>query len=288
MTTKPIVVGTDGSAQAVRAVEWAAREAVLRSAPLRIVSAAEMLPRMSAPPQGAGIRHRRQLTSSASVTRRWPAAASAAAATAPDLLIDTDPLDGPPGPGGHRQRLRRAAARRRIARRRRVRRHDPRVGEPLRRRARLVPGRGGTGREPRPRTAWLPSAYGARRTAAPRSRSPSRRPSLRKAALLAVHAWQFPDSHAAERAAAELDDLLNDWRGKYPDVNASRDVVHGHPGRVLADLSARADLVVLGRHNASDRLVPGPARVIHAVVSHAHGPVVIVPPQRFPINRRSS
>ena len=53
----------------------------------------------------------------------------------------------------------------------------------------------------------------------------------------------------------------------------------GHPGRVLADLSARADLVVLGRHDANGRLVPGPARVIHAVVSHAHGPVAIVPPQ---------
>jgi nucleotide-binding universal stress UspA family protein len=55
MTTKPIVVGTDGSAQAERAVEWAAREAVLRGAPLRIVSAAEMPPRMSAPPAGSGL-----------------------------------------------------------------------------------------------------------------------------------------------------------------------------------------------------------------------------------------
>jgi len=43
MTTKPIVVGTDGSAQSVQAVEWAAREAVLRGAPLRIVSAAEII-----------------------------------------------------------------------------------------------------------------------------------------------------------------------------------------------------------------------------------------------------
>ena len=32
--------------------------------------------------------------------------------------------------------------------------------------------------------------------------------SLRKAALLAVHAGQFPDSRASERKAAELDDLL--------------------------------------------------------------------------------
>ena len=102
---------------------------------------------------------------------------------------------------------------------------------------------------------------------------------LRKAALRAVHALQFPDSHAAERDGVELDELLDDWRVKYPDVDASRDVARGHPGRVLADLSARADLVVLGRHNANARLVPGPARVIHAVLSHALGPVVVVPPQ---------
>jgi hypothetical protein len=66
-------------------------------------------------------------------------------------------------------------------------------------------------------------------------------------------ASQSGDSRAAERAAVELEDLLDEWQCKYPDVNARRDVVNGHPGRVLADLSARADLVVLGRHNANDR-----------------------------------
>ena len=38
MGIKPIVVGTDGSEQSLRAVEWAAIEAVLHDAPLRIVS----------------------------------------------------------------------------------------------------------------------------------------------------------------------------------------------------------------------------------------------------------
>jgi nucleotide-binding universal stress UspA family protein len=54
-------------------------------------------------------------------------------------------------------------------------------------------------------------------------------------------------------------------------------IVHGHSGRVLAGLSDRADLVVLGRHGTNGRMLPGPARIVHAVVSHAHGPVVTVP-----------
>ena len=40
MAAKPIVAGTDGSEESLRAVDWAAREAALRGAPLRIVAAA--------------------------------------------------------------------------------------------------------------------------------------------------------------------------------------------------------------------------------------------------------
>ena len=50
-------------------------------------------------------------------------------------------------------------------------------------------------------------------------------------------------------------------------------MVHGHPGRILAGLSARADLIVLGRHAAHH----GPGAVTHAVLNHAHGPIVTVP-----------
>jgi nucleotide-binding universal stress UspA family protein len=113
---------------------------------------------------------------------------------------------------------------------------------------------------------------------------------LRNAHLLAVHAlqvpraatsWPSPDvplRQAPEAAAStRLNELLAIWREKYPDVVASSDVVHGHPGRLLAGLSARADLVVLGRHGAHDRALPGPATVAHAVLSHAHGPVATVP-----------
>ena len=275
MTTKPIVVGTDGSAQALRTVEWAAREAVLRSAPLRIVSAAEMLPRMNVPAKGQGIGTVAGHLSG-DLDLALAAAALAAAAAAPGLLIDTDPLDGPPA-----QAVTRSGS-----------------GALL-----LVVGSHGSGAFPAMALGSV-SRYAAVHASCPvvvvrdgatvtdrlvavgiRSTLDCaaalafafEEAHLRKAALLAVHASQSRDSLAAEQAA--LDDLLDDWQCKYPDVNASRDVVLGHPGRVLADLSAKADLVVLGRHHANNRLVPGPARVIHAVVSHAHGPVVTVPPQ---------
>jgi len=50
---------------------------------------------------------------------------------------------------------------------------------------------------------------------------------------------------------------LEQWRGKYPEVRVRQDVIRGHPGRVLASYSARADLVVLGRHGHPAG--PGPA-----------------------------
>lgn len=62
----------------------------------------------------------------------------------------------------------------------------------------------------------------------------------------------------------------------YPDVQVSVEVVPGHPARALVGLSARADLVVIGRH-AKHPSLQGPGAVRHAVLNHAHGTVVIVP-----------
>ena len=49
MATMPVVVGVDGSEESLRAAEWAAQEAQRHRAPLRIVSAPAMPPRMRAP-----------------------------------------------------------------------------------------------------------------------------------------------------------------------------------------------------------------------------------------------
>jgi nucleotide-binding universal stress UspA family protein len=81
----------------------------------------------------------------------------------------------------------------------------------------------------------------------------------------------------AGQEAMDLEDLLSDARTRYPGVRASQEVASGSPGRVLAELSALADLVVLGRRTATSRLAPESARTVHAVVGHAHGPVAIIP-----------
>src|SRR5208282_2563845 len=95
MAAKPIVAGTDGSEESLRAVDWAAREAVLRGAPLRIVSAASVLP---------GMISRAGPTDYDTVTdtlveerdRALAAAAERAVKMAPGVLIDTDQLTGQP------------------------------------------------------------------------------------------------------------------------------------------------------------------------------------------------
>ena len=288
-------MGTDGSAEATRAVEWAAKEAELRGAPLRIVSVVELPPRM-ADRAGFGDIGRVAETIRRGAQRSLDTAARRAAAVAPDTSVDTGLLTG-------------AAA---VAVTDRG--HDAQL---------LVVGSRGSG----PFTAMVlgsVSRYAAIHAACPvvvireettathrqivvciRDASdcdPALRfafeeAGLRKASLLAVHVSRSPYSFAgpgpdgapvpppavAPLPGAEADatvaltDLLATWRTKYPDVIVEQDFVHGHPGRVLAGYSARADLVVLGRHG-----VHGAARVTHAVLSHAHGPIATVPSQCGP------
>jgi nucleotide-binding universal stress UspA family protein len=288
MAAKPIVAGTDGSEESLRAVDWAAREAALRGAPLRIVAAAALLPRMAS---RVGTVEYDTVTDVLLKERdRALAAAAERAAAASGVLIDADPLDGQPA-----QALTESG-----------------TGAQM-----LVLGSRGIGAF----TALLlgsVSRYAASHASCPvvvvRDETPSphglvgvgvgdldtcgdaltfgfEEASLRKAGLLAVHAWHSPQTDisragqmsavpeqqtVAADAGRHLTALLDEWRAKYPDVTVSQEVVHGHPGRALVGLSARADLVVVGRH-ATHPGLPGPGSVRHAVLNHAHGPVVTVP-----------
>jgi nucleotide-binding universal stress UspA family protein len=287
MASKPIVAGTDGSEESLQAVDWAAREAALRGAPLRIVGTAELLPRMS-PRAGSSGSTYDTVTDvlDKDRDRALATAAELAAKTAAGVLIDTDELTGPTA-----QAVTAAGS-----------------GALM-----LVLGSRGIGAF----TALLlgsVSRYAATHASSPvvvvRDESPAphqligvgiadiescrdaltfalEEASLRHAGLHAIHAWHTPQSditragpvptesgaQAAADAASQLAGLLDECGAKYPDVKVTHEVVHGHPGRALVGLSARADLVVIGRRAGA----PGPGSVRHALLNHAHGPVAVVP-----------
>ena len=276
MATRPVIAGTDGSQESIRAVEWAAREAVLYHAPLRIVAVPVMPTRMTPSPATpetvAGlIEH--------SMSRALAAAAQQAATLEPDLAIETQLLTGPPaealveiapeasmlvlgsrGAGGFSAMILGSVSRY-------VATHAAVPVVVAREETMAVHREVVVGvRDPDQSEAALGFAF--------------EEAALRQARLLVVHAWSRSVPGHTEDPTAEngrLESALGAWREKFPEVEARWDVVHAHPGRVLAGSSARADLVVLGRHAPDGSRTPGVGSVTHAVLSHAHGPVVSVP-----------
>lgn len=288
MAARSVIAATEGSAGSLQAVEWAAREAVLRGEPLRIVSVPALPPQLTPGPDQretvAGI-----IRSAA--RKALATAAQRAAELEPALAVTTEMLSGPPV---------KALS-------------DASAGASL-----LVVGARGAGgfsamtlgsvgrylatHASCPVVVAREETMAVHRTVVVGVRDPDtsaaaldfafREAALRKARLLAVHAvsWVLPPMisvgklTAQERAAvdalrtqpaatARLDEVVTVWQHKHPDVAAACEVVYTHPARVLAGASARADLVVLGRATAG--ITAG--SVTHAVLGHAHGPVAIVP-----------
>ena len=293
MTSKPIIAGTDGSGDSLRAVEWAAREAALRRVPLQVVCVPALPPRMSwhqrpgRPDDVAEVGYESYACALAAASER-------ASELEPELAIETRLLFGP------------------LART---------LAETTADASMLVVGARGAG---------LFSALvlgSASRYAATHGRCPvvvERQNSaygqgeivvgvgdldesdaalgfafeeadLRGARLVVMHAWSCfvpaaePGNHLAdpERAvnhsghhlyrgmAARLEDMLAGWREKYPAVETATEITHAHSGHLLAQASAHADLVVLGRR-PSQTGGSGAGSVIHAVLHHARGPVAVV------------
>lgn len=270
MAAKPVVVGVDGSEGALRAVEWAARAAERRKSPLRIVSAPATRPRMHVghEPIQTVADELREFS-----LRALGAAVARSEEVAPGLLIDTDLLSGP---------LARAIA-------------DAGSGALM-----LVVGARGIGgfaalilgsasryaatHAPCPVVvvAGAPGAVHREVVVGVRDTSDTagtlafafEEAALRGADLVAVHV-------SAVASAEELAEILSGWRDKYPAVTVRPEILPGHPGQVLAEYSARADLVVVGRHGGA-----GAGRAIgsvqHAVLNHANGPVAVIPRESEP------
>ncbi|MEV4642352.1 universal stress protein [Actinoplanes sp. NPDC049548] len=98
---------------------------------------------------------------------------------------------------------------------------------------------------------------------------------LRRAPLLAITARDTAGESVARAAlGSELDDQLDPWREKYPEVRAEREIVAGRPDRVLAERSHQARLVVAGpRRHGFEGVLLGEVgtRLLH----HAGCPVLI-------------
>jgi len=300
MVTRPVVVGVDGSDESLQAVDWAAQEAARHGWPLRIVSAPAAVPRVrayhaTAETVAIALRGISERALETAVTRSGE--------VAPGLHVTTGLLSGPPalaivesaadaamlvvgarGAGGFTAMILGSVSRYAAT-------QAPGPVVVVRQETMAVHREIAVGiRDPHDVTGTLAFAF--------------EEAAKRGANLVAVHAWSwFPSalrragvgagapgpSPAPEQVSAEADRALvaalDEWRDKYPWVRVRTDVVRGHPGRVLASYSARADLVVLGRHSSLGQaspgglgsVSPGVGSILHAVLDHAHGPVAVVP-----------
>ena len=291
MAAKGVIAATDGSEESLRAVEWAAREAVLR----RDVAAHRVgadAPAAHESRPGRSPRPWRGILDQGAQHARWPARRERAAQIEPSLAVTTEVLAGSPA-----QALLKAAA-------------DASL---------LVVGSRGAGgftamvlgsvsrylatRAPCPVVVAREETKAVHREIVVGVRDPDQaaaalrfgfeeaRPAQRQAdgrvrvGLVAPVERGGRDTDPAGTgdhehgsdirayAATRLESVLAAWQDNYPAVQAGWEIVHAHPARALIAASGRADLVVLGRHAAGSSV----GSITHPVLSHAHGPVAIVP-----------
>lgn len=284
-STEPIVVGTDGSAQAERAVRWAATDAAVRRRPLRIVHAVERW-LYSAPmlPQ-AGI-----IDSLAATGQNiLDASEQAVRKQHPDLEVTTELIMYPPG---------------RVLRDQSKHAFEVVIGHR---------GRGGF-------TSSLLGSVGlqvAGHTCGPAvivrgDAAPIRgeivvgidisedcqpalayafeAASLRGARLRAVHGWQLPPTLVQAGYVIDLTDVEESvrWsvvrahallRKQYPDVEVTEEIVRDHPVTALTNASRTADLVVVGARSRSGLGTVRLGSVSHGIIHQAHCPVAVVRPR---------
>ncbi|WP_327381624.1 universal stress protein [Streptomyces sp. NBC_01207] len=109
--------------------------------------------------------------------------------------------------------------------------------------------------------------------------------------LRVLHAWALPALYGADMGAAlqlvwaevaqdarrALDEALAPWTEKYPGVSVVRECRQGRPAQDVAEASRGARLVVVGRRNQRARIGTHIGAVTHAVIHHSLAPVTVVP-----------
>jgi len=295
----PVIAGVDGSAESLAAAEWAAREAVRRDRPLRLVHAWNWHPRQEdGEIATAAQRHlaRRALRQAEDRIR----------STCPGVRLDDEQMEGPAtaallkaaeqadllvlgsrGLSGFTGFLVGSVALGVVARAPRpvvlVRAGEEAADE------HLLDGHG----NPSTRTGYRDVVLGIDLTdscddviefAFEEAR-------LRGARLKAVHAWQQPSPlglgpgdlalvdgpERAEEWLGFLMAVLQVWRDKYPEVEVVETVTEGRPQSALLRAASGASLLVVGRRTVDRPAGPRTGPVTHAAIHHVGCPVAVVP-----------
>ncbi|MGW2515471.1 universal stress protein [Streptomyces sp. NPDC001617] len=114
---------------------------------------------------------------------------------------------------------------------------------------------------------------------------------LRGARLKVVHAWQQPSpvglgpgdlglvdtQDRAEEWLGFMTAVLQVWREKYPEVGVVETVTEGRPQSVLVRAASGAGLLVVGRRTTDRAAGPRTGPVAHAAIHHVGCPVAVVP-----------
>ncbi|MGW5371524.1 universal stress protein [Streptomyces sp. NPDC004009] len=285
--TRPITAGVDGTQESLAALDWAAREAVRRELPLRVVHAwryAEALATADRDTQHGWVSEGLRESVRAVLGRH------------PELQVDVDLLEG-----GVVEELTDAAAKSELL----VlgsRGHGAVMGFLL----------GSVGRQviagtARPvvlvRAGDQPAAeaagrevvvgqHGGPEDSAAALRFAFETAALRGATVRAVRAWTLPPVFAYSPGSLKLldeagglepyekkalADALRPWRERFPEVPVAEHVEMGSAGQVLLSVAGRAQLMVVGRRARRGAVGARIGSVAHGVLHHAECPVAVVP-----------
>ncbi|MGW7327691.1 universal stress protein [Streptomyces sp. NPDC054840] len=114
----------------------------------------------------------------------------------------------------------------------------------------------------------------------------------RKVTLRAVRAWSLPPVYGYSPGSmwiadqfgglepyekAALEQALEPWRLRYPEVDVVAHVERGSAGQVLLSAASDAQLLVVGRRARESSIGMRIGSVAHAVLHHAACPVAVVP-----------
>ncbi|MFF4794316.1 universal stress protein [Streptomyces sp. NPDC001276] len=293
---RPVVAGLDGSRESLAAAHWAAREALRRGLPLRLVHAWEGQPETAGRPDLPEVRvpqsrARRMLRDTvAQLTESYPrldlSGEQVHRQPGPALLDEAEDAEllviGSQGLGAVGGFVLGS-----VAMATAVHAERPVV---------LVRAGETAESEHLPDVSGRPSTRTAHRDVAVAVDTDGpcedlldfafRAAELRRAPLRVVHAWHVPLTHGLpdartrgslrQEAERELAALLEPWRQKFPAVYVAETLHEGRPAHVLPRAVSGAGLLVVGRRRKYPVIAhAGP--VAHALVHHVTRPVVLVP-----------